>query len=332
MAQMLPIVEAAFRTDTKRTYMPYNRFLVNGEDGYFPGLADAWVDEVTFSQLNEALKAVQTRALDIVSARNDVRQRVGRATRRTNGKSSEYNAVGAWRNFFEVAIADGYLPEGANPALKLTKPKRKDGKRPALTREELDQMFRLVDNSGDDPELDRMLCETILVSGARQEGLLNLTVAGMDLDECAILLDEKFGKAVWQPVPDWFIKGLWQFAISRGATLPGDKVFVKRATGPKAVARPITGRRFDNLFTDRIQAAFEWADKRKVGGHTLRHHGTTVIERHAGRAVATAFARQEPEGVNGIYTEATPREVAAAVVGVYGGDHPWLHREPRVVQ
>lgn len=331
LVDLLPIVEAAFRTDTKRTYMPYNRFLVHGEDGYFDGLGDRWADEVTFSELNRAQNAVQARAKDIVQARNEIRQQVGRTTRRTNGKSSEYSAVGAWRNFFAVAIADGYLAEGANPAMKLTKPKRKDGKRPALTREELDEMLDFIDSSGDDPELDRVLCETILIAGARQEGLLNLDLGGIDREECAIYLDEKFGKALWQPVPDWFIDGLYVFATSRGALRPTDKVFIKRATGLRAPGGPITTRRFDNLFTDRIQAAFEWADKRKVAAHTIRHHAVTVVERYAGRAVSTAFARHEPEDVNGVYTEATRQEVAAAVVGVYGGDHPWLHREPRVV-
>ena len=155
-----------------------------------------------------------------------------------------------------------------------------------------------------------------------------MTLDWVDLDECAILLDEKFGKKVWQPVPDWFARQLHDFAVSRGALRPGDKVFRKRAAGRRP-ATAIGPRRFDYIFEDRLQSCFEWADRLQVTGHTLRHHGISVIERASSRAVATAFARHEPEGTNGRYSKASPPEVAAAVIKVYGGDHPWLHRPPR---
>jgi hypothetical protein len=54
-----------------------------------------------------------------------------------------------------------------------------------------------------------------------------------------------------------------------------------------------------------------------------------VGEREFSHAVSVAFARHEPEGVNGRYTVARPKEVAAAVVALSGGDHPWLPGEPR---
>jgi hypothetical protein len=66
-----------------------------------------------------------------------------------------------------------------------------------------------------------------------------------------------------------------------------------------------------------------------VIGHSVRHHTITVVEREFSRAGSVASARHELEGVNGRYTVARPKEVAAAVVALYGGDHPWLHREPR---
>lgn len=43
-----------------------------------------------------------------------------------------------------------------------------------------------------------MVCETILVSGARVEGLTNLTIRGIDLEECVLWLDEKNDKLVPQ--------------------------------------------------------------------------------------------------------------------------------------
>lgn len=58
-----------------------------------------------------------------------------------------------------------------------------------------------------------------------------------------------------QPVPDWFARLLHEFALSRGAVRPGDKVFRQRARGQQP-ARPITSRRLDSLI-QRLQAAYE---------------------------------------------------------------------------
>jgi integrase len=327
-------IETSFRTSTKRTYMPYIEFLVHGWAGHqdvFAGYGDAWVDEVLPSQLDVALGHIQTRARLAVERRNAAREAQQREPRKTGGTSPEYNAVGAWRRLFQFAIDNRHLAAGYNPADKVTKPARIDGTRVALTQSQYDQLWDFIDSSGDDPQLDRMLCETIVISGARVEGLLNLTLRGIDVEECTLLLDEKFGQRIHQPVPDWFAKKLRDFAVARGAARYNDPVFIKRAVGKRA-ATPITDRRFDNVFTQRLQSAFVWADKQQVGAHTLRHHAVTVVERHANKAVARAFARHKAADVNDIYTQATRVEVARAIVELYGGDHPWLHREPRVAK
>ena len=130
--------------------------------------------------------------------------------------------------------------------------------------------------------------------------------------------------SVHQPVPTWFLSELRAFALSRGSTGRRDPVFVKRLASGRAKA--ITRRGFNNIFGDRPQSQCLWADEEQVTAHTLRHHAITVIERATSPAVGGAFARHEPEGTTGIYTVATREEVAEAVVLVYGGDHPWLHR------
>jgi len=100
---------------------------------------------------------------------------------------------------------------------------------------------------------------------------------------------------------------------------------VKRAAS--GAIRPIGPRRFNNMFGDRLQAKYVWADRQQVTAHTIRHHAITRIERQFGVAVATAFARHKPEGMTLRYGVATPEEVAFAVVSIFGGDHPWLHKE-----
>ena len=325
------------KTSSGRTYGGYIQFLVYGwplqappEKKVYPGLAAKyqWADEVLPSDLEEALRAIEDRAKASAAVKAANRRAAGREVQESNGTGAKYNAVGAWRRMFTVAVKDRHLAKAFDPSQQIDKPKRIDGTRMAFEQYQMDQLWAVAISTGDDPELDEHIVETILIAGARQEGILNLALGGIDHVECTIRLDEKNGKVVHQPVPDWFITKLDTFARSRGARHPDDKVFRYRPDGRKKGA-PIGSRRFDYLFADRIQARLPWADKEQVTGHTVRHHAVTVVERKTSHAVSVAFARHEPEGVNGRYTVARPTEVAAAVVAIYGGDHPWLHREPR---
>ena len=330
VAALAKLALASCTKNTARTYGSYMRLLAYGEptvtgpDGQpYKGIGTLWSDEVLPSHLEAALKVVWARAKAGGEDRADRRESKGRVVRESDGSGAAYNAVGAWRKMFTVAVNERHLAEGFNPALKVKKPQRQPGRRLAIKEEHLREMLEFFGSTGDDPELDLMICRFILITGARQEGLLNLKFGGLDQDECTVRLDEKFGKVVHQPVPDWFMAELRAFALARGANRRKDRVFVKRlASGG---FRPITPRRFNSLFGDRLQALCPWADKTQTTAHTLRHHAVTVIERATSRAVATAFARHKPEGTNGIYTVASREEVAEAVVLVYGGDHPWLH-------
>lgn len=335
VAELVAKAKASMTTNTMRTYSGYMDLLANGDltligsDGSpWSGIGHMWVDEVLPSILDEALKVVDQRAARRAEARAERREAAGRTVRRANGDGARYNAVGAWRRLFEVGIRDRHLAEGANPASKLKKPKRKKGgARMALEAEHYQEMVALLSSTGDDPELDEMILRFLDVTGARQEGVLNLRVEDIDPSECTVRLREKFGSDVDQPVPDWFVGELLAFAHRRGAVSRGDAVFRKRVA--PGLYEPIGRRRFNYIFCDRLQSSFTWADDMQVTAHTLRHHATTKVQRHAGSAVSTAFARHAIVETNDIYTEASQKEVAQAVVDLHGGDHPWLHREPR---
>ncbi len=326
---------AAMTTNTKRTYEGYMNLLVDGDpsltgsDGRaWVGLGAMWADEVLPSHLEVALSVVATRAQRRAEDRATVREAAERTVRTTDGHGARYNAIGAWRRLFEAAIKDRHLAEGMNPAQKLKKPARaKGGGRDALEDQHFSAMVQLLSSTGDDPELDAMIVRFLDITGARQEGVINLTLGDVDESECTVRLHEKFKSKVDQPVPDWFIAVLLEFARRRGATHRTDKVFRKRLGGGRF--EDITRRRFNYMFGDRLQSSFSWADRLQVTGHTLRHHSITRVERDFGKAVSTAFARHTPGDVNDIYTKASPREVAQAVVKIHGGDHPWLHRAPR---
>jgi integrase len=322
----------SIRTDSKRTYKPYLTLLEkgwSGRDYRYEGIGKMWVDEVLPSHLEKALEAVQARAQQRHEDRHAVRSEVDRHEFAPVGSTPAYNAVGA-AEAIQRCHRRKAPAQGRQPGRRHQEAHADRGHPPRPHADQLDQMWELIDSTGDDPELDRMLCETILVTGARVEGLLNMTLRHIDLDECVIWLDEKFGKVIPQPAPDWFCQKLNAFALSRGAIIKSDKVFRKLALGPKTPAAPITDRRFDYIFTQRLQAAYEWADKDQMSAHNLRHHAVTTVERGMGsKAIAQAFARHS-SGVTSIYIKASREEVAAAVLRLYGGDHPWLHREPRV--
>jgi site-specific recombinase XerC len=326
---------AGLTESTRGTYEGYIDFLVNGWRGegpegtvVWPGLGDLWADEVLPSQLEEGLRAVEARAMAAAAVKAANRRAAGRFVHNSTASGAKYNAVGAWRRVFKTAVKDRHLARAFDPSQEIDKPKRIDGTRLALEQAQLDELWAVCTGTGDDPVLDEMIVETILVAGARKEGILNLTLGGLDHAECTIRLDEKNSKVVHQPVPDWFVAKLHAFALDRGASALEDAVFRRRGSAGRP-GKKIGSRRFDYLFQDRVQARLEWADKEKVTAHTLRHHAISVVERTFGRSVAIAFARHEPEDVNGRYTVARPREVATAVIAIYGGDHPWLHREPR---
>ncbi|HEY3383066.1 MAG TPA: site-specific integrase [Vicinamibacterales bacterium] len=335
VAQLVVKAKASMTTNTFRTYAGYMTFLAAGDpsltdvDGHqWAGIGTMWADEVLPSHLEQALLFVDQRAARRAEVRAEQREAAERTVRRTDGKGARYNAIGAWRRLFEEGIRDRHLAEGHNPAAKLKKPKRsKGGRRMALEDKHFVQMRELLSSTGDDPELDEMIVRFLVVTGARQEGLLKLRLEDIDESECTVRLREKFDTDIDQPVPDWFISMLLAFAHRRGVVARGDRVFCKRLGAGQF--RPITRRRFNYVFCDRLQASYDWADDMQVTAHTLRHHATTKVERLAGSAVATAFARHALVETNNIYTEASRREVAQAVVDLHGGDHPWLHRQPR---
>lgn len=333
--ELVKKTEAGMTENTARTYMTYLTFLAEGwpakspqDEKLYPGMGDRWAHEVLASELEEALRLVEVRTLLGAHHRAERRHQVKRHVRETKGLGAKYNAVGAWRRMFKTAVKDRHLAKGFDPSQEVRKPTRLEGNRRPLTEDQMEQFWALVTNTGNDPELDTMLAQTILVSGARREGLLNLGLGGIDLEECTVRLDEKFGKVVDQPVPDWFAAELRAFALSRGCVRPDDKVFRTRSSTENPW-QPITGRRLDYIF-QRLQSSFTWADKLQVTAHVLRHHAIAVVERSASKAVSVAFARHEPEDTTGRYGRASKREVAQAVVRLYGGDHPWLHRDPAV--
>jgi hypothetical protein len=76
-----------------------------------------------------------------------------------------------------LAVKDRHLSAEFNPAQPVKKPRRGQP-RMAIDPHHLEQLFEFVDNSGNDPELDRIPAQTPIIAGARRDGLVNLTLGG----------------------------------------------------------------------------------------------------------------------------------------------------------
>ncbi|MFB9181169.1 hypothetical protein ACFFX1_23755, partial [Dactylosporangium sucinum] len=96
---------------------------------------------------------------------------------RSNGRgghSSAENMITALRCLYRRAVADGYLTEAQNPALKVAKPKRLQSTRRALADTRLAEINAIAGTTGDDPALDapliRLHTETACRRGGAQRG------------------------------------------------------------------------------------------------------------------------------------------------------------------
>jgi integrase len=222
--------------------------------------------------------------------------------------------VAALRALFDRARRAKYVLE--SPAAELNKPRRLTSRRRGLDERELVEAIEAVRMTSRDIELDLLLVRFHLVSGARQEGALNLVLDGIDDRRSTVWLREKYGKEREQPIPPSLLPVLRAHARRRGAARGTDKVFRTRWG-----MVPTSRRHYDTLFRH-VQDALPWSVRTPITAHVLRHTAACAVERLAGLAVAEKFLGHEPNSVTATYTEARLEEVAAAVAVFTGEPHP----------
>ncbi|WP_238005815.1 tyrosine-type recombinase/integrase [Dactylosporangium sp. AC04546] len=246
-----------------------------------------------------------------------------KATRvlRSNGRGghgSAENMIAALRCLYRRAVADGYVTEAQNPALKVAKPKRLQSTRRALADARLAEVNAIAGTTGDDPALDALLIRLHTETACRRGGALALTVDDLDEEQCLILLREKGGTSRWQPVSPTLMRHLRQHADER---CPEGSVQLLRYRD----GRPVTRRRYDHIWV-RLARHLPWVAKQKVSTHWLRHTTLTWVERNFGFAVAREFAGHAEGGNDAgsttTYVRATIHELAAAVAAMTGEPHP----------
>jgi site-specific recombinase XerD len=237
---------------------------------------------------------------DLEKQRDDVREEVGRkrvadAIARgkhlrsydpdAHGHGAAENYVRSVRFFFRVTVKEDLLSR--SPAQELTAPPRPDAPERALTESELEDLRRIAETTGRDPELDLLILDFLRHTAARREGVLNLYLTHLHIEQQAVTLTEKRGRARTLPLSSAMLRRLLTFAKSRGATAPHDAVF-RYSSGT-----PITRRRFNSLF-DRLDRHCTWSDQLDVGAHWLRHTTLSDLAAASDQRVAGAYAGHRP--------------------------------------
>jgi integrase/recombinase XerC len=293
VSEYLRRIEPTFSKGTQRTYRSYWRLA----EKHF---GDRRIDTITVDDCEHVVLAAAERAK---------KKRPG-----SDARSPRENTVAALRALFERARRAKYVLE--SPAADLNKPRRLTSRRRGLDERELAEAVDAVRMTSRDIELDLLLVEFHLKSGARQEGALNLVLDGIDDRRSTVWLREKYGKEREQPILPSLVPKLRLHARRRGATRGTDKVFRTRR------GVPTSRRHYDTLFLH-VQDALPWSVRTPVTAHVLRHTAASAIERISGSiAVAEKFLGHEPNSVTATYTEARLEEVAAAVAVMTGEPHP----------
>jgi integrase len=292
------------------------------EEKLFAGIGDMRVSDVRVSHLTEVLNWCMRRA-ELNAERAKLRRDAkGLPVAQSNLDGARRNAVGAMRYFFNAAVSEHVIEHDRNPATRLKKPGKGHGNRRAFTQPEYSELWQTIVSGGDDPALDALLWETVFITGARREGLINLSLRDLDSERCSLWLDEKNGDVEEQPATHDLLERLIAFANSRGSVDGPDPVFAFKTKDARGRPRRITDRRFDTIHA-RIQKALPWAARLGVTMHWGRHHAITTIERVSGsEAVAGRFARHKDTTVTSNYDKATGSEVCAAVAAMTGTVHP----------
>jgi integrase len=296
-AEYVPVVAAAVSAGTRKAY-----------GSYWNRVVQAWgdrpIDEPRPSEIEQLRSQVQA---NVVARRNS-----------RGGRSAAEHLVAALRCLYRRAVADGHLDAADNPALKVDKPRRLPGTRRAIGDTRLAEINEVAASTGDDPSLDSLLIRLHTETACRRGGALALRRRDLDPDQCLIYLREKGGTSRWQPISPTLVRHLLAHHTERSGGGP-DSPLLRYRDG-----RPLTYRRYDHLWA-RIGQHLRWVHTQQISTHWLRHTTLTWVERTYGHAVARAYAGHTDSGTSGstaTYVRANLHEVAAALAGLTGEEHP----------
>lgn len=178
--------------------------------------------------------------------------RAARVIRRSDRGGNEVvrHVIDALRKLYKHAEDHRIIDPRDNPAARLTKPKRTRSNRRALPTELLAQIVEVAATTGNDPELDSLILRLHTETACRRAGALALRPRDLDPVQSVILLREKGGTQLWQPVSPTLMQALCRHAEQRGA--PESEQLLRARNG-----NPVTRRRYNHLF-ERLGQHLPW--------------------------------------------------------------------------
>jgi integrase/recombinase XerC len=234
-AEYVPIVSAAVSAGTRRVYGTYwNRAVARW--------GQRRLDEVSASDIERFTEDVK---------RNVVVRRNARG-----GRNAAEHLISALRCLYRRAVADGLIPQDANPAARVAKPRRLPNTRAAVGNDLLTQINAVAATTGNDPELDALLLRLHTETACRRGGALALRPVDLEPQQCLIRLREKGETVRWQPVSPTLMRYLQQHAQQRGAARSEQLLCYRNG-------RPITRRRYDYLWV-RLGQHLPWVAARGI--------------------------------------------------------------------
>jgi integrase len=246
---------------------------------------------------------------------NQVRAERGLARKPADGHNAAETSVHALRSLFGKALK--YLG-GVNPGLEVKRPRRGSGKRRGLQPFELMELQHVTATGGDDPELDELLLDFGIQTGARRDGALLLVGGRLYRSRQMIGIIEKYGEETDAPTSLELIDRLLDHAIRRGgeqcdpssSSYRAESAVFWRREGSGFV--PITSRHFDKLIA-RWQQSLPFANEERVGYHHVRHTMGAFLERRYDTAVKSAYLRHKVTDTTAIMSTIATTDPASVI-------------------
>ncbi len=283
------------------------------------GLGERRLDRVGHTDLARLAKWVRLNAATTAAL----------AGGRGDGKTAQTHFIEATRSLYRLADGDGLVALADSPAHRLGKPKRAPVPPQTMTDAQLEEVWQVCAAAGDDPDLDALLFRFLYLTGARQEGALNLRLRDLDFARQTLVLDQKGDQRHEVPVPVSLLEDLVVLAAARGSHQPGDPVFRQRRPhrGTGAPHPPLTRRRF-NTVSARVRRCLPWAAQADWRPYWLRHQAGAEVEQVAGSAVKRQLLGHAPSSITDHYGLASLEHTAWATAQRSGEPHPLAVRPP----
>lgn len=248
-----------------------------------------------------------------------LRETKGLPVKEEEGHQAYNRALDTVATIVRHAMENGYIT--VSPLVGIKRKPLSEGDRHGLSQEQIEELFSVALNGGNDPALDYLIIWSILELACRSGGILHMRLGDIDIEHQTVRVREKLGKSRKQPVTRALAETLDKFARERGATLSSDPVFHFHPKGP-GKGRPLSRGRYETLWK-RISKELPWVSEKRVSNHWIRHTTLSWLDR-AGtpETVVSKYAGHGSMNVTQRYTKVRLEEISRAHEELFGQAHP----------